>query len=74
MGIYDYTLDRLIGQYGVPDFIKIDVEGYEKRVFMGLTQRVPVSRSNVCSLNSATTALLEWLAGTTLYSFDVVAK
>jgi FkbM family methyltransferase len=102
------TLDRLIGQYGVPDFIKIDVEGYEKRVFMGLTQRVPCvsfecllpefredllsilellrARDGRTTFNVidreallfgefiSYTALLEWLAGTTLYSFDLVAK
>jgi len=36
------TLDMLIGKYGVPDFCKIDVEGYEYNVLRGLTQRVEV--------------------------------
>ena len=31
------TLDTLIGQFGVPAFIKIDVEGYEKEVLSGLS-------------------------------------
>ncbi len=35
------TLDALIQQHGLPDFIKIDVEGYEKEVFEGLSQKVP---------------------------------
>lgn len=34
------TLDRLIERYGLPSFIKIDVEGYELEVLKGLTQPV----------------------------------
>jgi len=34
------TLDSLISKYGVPDFIKIDVEGSEPLVLKGLTRRV----------------------------------
>lgn len=36
------TLDFLISTYGKPDFIKIDVEGYELEVLKGLTQSVEV--------------------------------
>ncbi len=32
------TLDNIIDEYGVPDFIKIDVEGYELEVIKGLTK------------------------------------
>jgi FkbM family methyltransferase len=35
------TLDRLIGQFGVPAFIKIDVEGSEPAVLAGLGRAVP---------------------------------
>ena len=36
------TLDKLIEKYGLPTFIKIDVEGYELEVLKGLTYAVDV--------------------------------
>lgn len=35
-----HTIDELIAKYGLPKFIKIDVEGYEDHVISGLTQPV----------------------------------
>ncbi|WP_035851257.1 FkbM family methyltransferase [Cryptosporangium arvum] len=35
------TLDELIGEYGEPAFVKIDVEGYEYAVLSGLSAAVP---------------------------------
>lgn len=34
------TLDKLIEKYGVPEFCKIDVEGYEAEVLKGLSQPI----------------------------------
>ena len=36
------TLDTLIERYGIPDFIKIDVEGYEEFVLDGLSAQPPL--------------------------------
>lgn len=33
------TVDQMISQYGDPDIIKIDVEGYEKEVLSGLSKK-----------------------------------
>jgi FkbM family methyltransferase len=35
------TLDSLVEKYGKPDYIKIDVEGFEVQVLQGLSQAVP---------------------------------
>lgn len=42
------TLDNLISQYGVPAFIKIDVEGFEKEVLSGLHQKIKALSFEYC--------------------------
>ena len=39
--IQSTTLDQLIEEYGVPEYIKIDVEGGELDILKGLTQKTP---------------------------------
>jgi FkbM family methyltransferase len=65
------TLDALIREYGVPDFIKIDVEGYEKQVFDGLDQRAPCV-SFECQLPEFKEDLLEILKRLANSVFNVV--
>lgn len=36
------TLDSLIAEFGIPQFIKVDVEGFELEVFKGLNQAIPL--------------------------------
>lgn len=36
------TLDTLIEHFGVPQFIKIDVEGFEEKVISGLSTQPPL--------------------------------
>lgn len=36
------TLDELIACHGRPDFVKVDVEGYEREVIAGLSRPVPL--------------------------------
>jgi FkbM family methyltransferase len=37
--VQSITIDSMIERYGMPDLIKIDVEGYEHTVLSGLTQK-----------------------------------
>ncbi len=44
------TLDALIAEHGVPDFVKIDVEGHEPEVLAGLSRPLPALSFEVTHL------------------------
>lgn len=58
------TLDNLIQQYGIPQFIKIDVEGFEYQVIGGLSQSIPlISLEFVSERIGPTLHCIDHLAG-----------
>ncbi|MBL8805529.1 MAG: FkbM family methyltransferase [Rhodospirillales bacterium] len=65
------TLDALIAREGMPDFVKIDVEGAEPRVLAGLSQAVPaLSFEYVPAARSAAIACVDRLASLGPYRFN----
>ncbi len=66
------TLDALIAEHGVPDFCKIDVEGYERQVLAGLSQPIPaLSFEFLVAARDEATACLDRLAALGTYRYNV---
>lgn len=66
------TLDALIGEYGLPAFIKIDVEGFEAHVLAGLSQTPPVLSFEFTTIQrDVAQACLVRLAALGPYRFNV---
>lgn len=65
------TLDRLICEHGLPAFCKIDVEGYEFEVLLGLSQPLPaLSIEFVPATLDVTHACLQRLAALGEYEYN----
>ena len=68
------TLDQLIKTYGLPDFCKIDVEGYESEVIEGLTVALPkLSLEFVAGSNEIIIACVKRLKLLGHYEFNAIA-
>ncbi len=73
------TLDQMIKRHGVPDYIKVDVEGHEVEVFAGLSRNVRLVsfEANLPEFGSETCAVvqrLDALSGGTVRFWAVAAE
>lgn len=66
------TVDYLIGRYGRPAFIKIDVEGFEDRVLAGLSEAVPALSFEFTTIDRGVACrAIERIADLARYRFDI---
>jgi FkbM family methyltransferase len=66
------TLDALIAQHGMPDFVKIDVEGHELAVLQGLSAAVPALSFEVTTLQRGIAlACIDRLSALARYEFNL---
>jgi FkbM family methyltransferase len=67
------TLDNMIKKYGTPNYIKIDVEGYELNVLKGLTTPIDVISieftPELCQISIDCINYIESINGNCLYNY-----
>jgi len=73
--VHTTTIDELIATYGMPDYIKIDVEGYELHAIQGLSHTIPFIsfEANLPEFKEETiecSNLLSKLSKRTLFSYS----
>jgi FkbM family methyltransferase len=66
------TLDRLIREHGTPAFAKVDVEGFEDRVLMGLSRPIPALSFEFTTIaRDVAERCLDRLSALGTYRFDM---
>lgn len=67
------TLDLMIARHGLPDYTKIDVEGFELDVLAGLSQPLPMlSVEYLPEFRDRTASVIACLSGLGDYRFNIV--
>lgn len=66
------TIDELIAKHGIPNFVKIDVEGHELEVLMGLSLSIPALSFEFTTIQrDIALACIEFLSNLGRYEFNI---
>jgi hypothetical protein len=66
------TIDALAAQYGIPDFVKIDTEGFDDQVIAGMSFRPSHISFELLAVNRAVASrVVEQLDDAYLYNYTI---